>query len=276
MSEKPLRHPIPVFSHQIDVYNPRNITPPLLQDEQGNQYRDTSDIQDALALIRQGIYELVGMNGLPATLDNQSDCSLSVGEDGLSIVQWNTQKKIQDDALNKAQTDEDKEKALRDSFLVIDRNTKDGIIGAAEGRIYTFAGTGEKALIVHWVATRATGSGDEDKYSYRGAGVAAAMYDRIEELAGQHNVKLMIAAVNPQNTASRRFHEGRGMHVEVFNPELASEYDEDGNPRAYKTDNGAYIPPYIFGRDENNVPTHYAEYYTKRMHSPQPSEQEKT
>lgn len=224
--------------HCVDVYTPENI---------GGLGNDPH-LHDALFLLRCGIWELRDMNGIEMTLREQSKYEIAnaYGYGNTFIGYWELQKTNN-----------------REPFLLVDWNTKDGIVAVAEGRKYFYAGTGEEAIFINWVVIRDTGSNDNDDYTYRGKKVAKRLYDKIEEQALECGVTLLIAGVNPLNGRSARFHEKSGFSKEQFSGEVAS----DGNPLPHRTPNGAFIPSFpIHGTDSRNNPVEGAiEFHTKRL-----------
>lgn len=200
MAEIPRSEPISGW-HCIDVYTPENI--------KGLAY--DSHLQDALALLRRGIWELRDINGLEMTRREQSkyfldegDLPDSTGNNPVTMMKyWETQRE-----------------AGRQPFLLVDWNTKDGIVGVVEGRIYNFYATQEETLFVNWVVVRNSGSNDDDGYSYRGRKVGEQLYSKVEELGRAYGVTLLIAGVNPLNSRSARFHEKSEFSKEQFSAEL--------------------------------------------------------
>ncbi len=260
MLETQQNHSSQDFVHHIETYTlKQGIHPPLLQDESGNWYRDDTHILDAVSFLRRGILELREMDGEQGTLDQLNDYVFTGTNDRTSFSQWDIQEAIEKDRLEKATTPEQEQAAYRDSVLLVDRNTQDGIIGVLEGRIYTYAGTGDKALLINWVVTSNSGI-DDDSKGYRRSGVGIKLYQESEKLAREKGIELLIAAVNPENTASTAFHKRNGFLREEFDPSKT----ENGVMAAHKTEHGAFMPPYIF-ESEDGAPPKVAEYYTKRL-----------
>lgn len=243
MAEIPRSEPISGW-HCIDVYTPENI--------KGLAY--DSHLQDALALLRRGIWELRDINGLEMTRREQlkyfldeGDLPDNTGNNPVALMKyWETQRE-----------------AGRQPFLLVDWNTKDGIVGIVEGRIYNFYATEEEALFVNWVVVRDSGSNDDDGYSYRGRKVGEQLYNKVEELSRAYGVTLLIAGVNPANSPSIRFHRKRGFSSE----QSLGLRSPNGYPIPHPTENGAFIPSFpIYGTDSRNNPVEGAiEFHTKRL-----------
>lgn len=252
-----------VPSHHIMVYTPENI--------QDLGY--DSHLLDALSLLRQGIHELRDEDGIHSANEWKSSYSLVVENDSNTtrIALWEYMKEQQKlvearKELSKAEMVEKK----RYPFLLVEWNTKDGIIGVLEGRRYIYEPTGDPAIFINWVVVRDYGSNDTDTYTYRGRHVVAdSLYSKVEEMARQNGVKLIIAGVNSKNKSSQTFHEKRGFVNEST--------DKEDNPQPYATDSGAFIPPFaindidsqgnkIVDKDSNGKETvRNTEFFTKRL-----------
>lgn len=217
--------PTPCF---IDTYTPENIT---------GLRRYDPHLLDALALLRQGIWEQREKNGITATDTEIFEYQLS-GETNASIAFWGWQKTKN-----------------YHSFLLVAWNIRDNIVGVAEGRRYRHSGIDEDAIFVNWVVVRDCGSNDQDDYSYRGKGIASRLYRKVKQIAKDHDIKLLIAGINILNSRSIRFHEKEGFSNEKF----AGEYSTDGLPMPHPTENGAFIPAWHL--DEGGI----IEFYTKRL-----------
>ncbi len=147
-------------------------------------------------------------------------------------------------------------------FEPVEWNTRDGIVGVVEGRECQYGGdTGERAIFINLVVVRNCASNDDDEYSYRGKGlVGDRLYKKVEELARNRNVTLLIAGVNRENKGSVKFHEKEGFVNEQYSKELSI----SGPDLAYRTENGAYISAHReTGAD--NSPERVIEFYTKRL-----------
>lgn len=227
-------------SHHIDVFTPETIA--------GLGY--DSHLQDAMFLLRQGIWELRDMNGMQSVRDWQPEYDVIVEDSATNITLW---KHIEEG--NRQQHDD------RKPFLLIDWNTRDGIVGVVEGREYHYRGTGERAIFINLVVVRNCASNDDDEYSYRGKRlVGGRLYKKVEELARNNTVTLLIAGVNCENKGSVRFHEKNGFVNEQYSEELAI----SGPDFAYRTENGAYVPPYREVDDGSSF-ERVIEFYTKRL-----------
>lgn len=213
-----------------------------------------SHTHDALFLLRRGIWELNDINGSEFTAHNQPDYDLRSKEvlpnakgAGTGVLEyWEA---VQDQG--------------REPFLMVVSNIKDGVVGVLEGRKYTYAGTDEPAIFVNWVVVENSGRNDSDEYSYRGKEVGNLMYDKLEEMAREHGIGLLIVGINDKNSKAIRFHEKRGFVKEEF----AGELDEEGNPKPHATDRGIFHPPYpVEGFDSNgNRVEGVIEIYSKRL-----------
>lgn len=225
-------------NHIIDFYTPENIK------DQGYD----SHLQDALSLLRMGPHELIDINGVHSTIDWQSDYTLTT-ENTPGTTKIKLWEQVQEQG--------------REPFLLVDWNTKDGVVGVVEGREYTYAGTDEKAIFINWIVVKNSGTNDDDIYTYRGQNVASRMYDKVESVAREHGVKLLIAGINTDNPRSAGFHTKQGFRNESFSGELAA----DGSQKPHRTPNGAFIPPYSSeDTDSNgNVLKTNIDFYTKRL-----------
>lgn len=241
MVETPRRQESTPMRHFVDVFTPDT----LVYD---------SHTQDALFLLRRGIWELHDINGSEFTAHNQPDYDLRPQEvfphakgTGTGVLEYWEAVQAQG----------------REPFLMVVSNIKDGVVGVLEGRKYTYAGTNEPAIFVNWVVVENSGRNDSDEYSYRGKEVGNLMYDTLEEMAREQGIGLLIAGVNAANTKAIRLHEKRGFVKEEF----AGELDEKGEPHPHATEHGIFHPPYqIEDTDsEGNKVEGIIEVYSKRL-----------
>ncbi len=122
----------------------------------------------------------------------------------------------------------------REPFMMVAWDIHTGVVGVVEGRVYTYAPTGDKAIFIYWVVVRDTGDGDQI-LSYQGRGVGRQLYEQVEAFARARGVDVIIAGVHTENTNSQHFHASRGFHNETCS---------GGDTCPHATPCGVYIPPY--------------------------------
>ncbi len=225
---------------------PSNATIEVYTSLNGLEFDNTS--QDALSLIRRGIQEFGHLYGESEINEALGDYTMDVpGVFSPSDLSYQRTWEYYRSRKN------------GQPFLLVSRNSVDGVIGALDGRSYTYtyeiAGLEEAAIFINWVAVSNVASNEGSTYSYRGKHlVGASLYDKVEEIAEQNNVRLLIAGIHSNNVNSRRFHLSRGFSSQpwIAHPE-----------KSHPTPKGAYIKD--TPADENDPAKGSIKYYTKRL-----------
>lgn len=220
--------------YQIDLYTPKN----------AGDYRDPR-FCEALTLIRRGIYELRNINGVENVM-NQSKIytvdplNLDIGVGPPQCPFFEFWRHV--------------EGMGRRPFLLTALAPNGGIIGALEGRKYTFEKTKDEAVFINWVVANRPN---------RGQGVGVRLCQEVEKIAKEERIKLLIAGINRLNTNSQALFESVGYVKEVLFGGPPSDWEEV----PFKTPGGAYIPSYpVHGLDfQGNEFKSVIDVWTKRL-----------
>lgn len=220
--------------YQVDIYTPKN----------AGDYRDPR-LCSALSLIRRGIYELRNMNGVenvmsqsniytvnPLNFDHQMGPPQSPFFEFWRYV----------------------EGMRRQPFLLAALAPNGGIVGALEGRKYTYAGTGDEAIFVNWVVV--------DR-KYRKQGVGSSLCKTVESMGRAEGIELLMGGINRVNTPSQALFTRAGFVREKLQGDVPSGCEQG----PFKTPNGAYVPSYkVHGTDaQGNEIKGYIDVWSKRL-----------